>query len=159
MTNIRCIISSTSRTINRNNLKQKLCFTLNLNTKGKGNIMSDVYVNTSVPSIWNYLASKTSVSVTSNGFVKVSRTGRNVTQVVFDHDLSKKLILIRDSRGYLDLPNGTSVSHLKVTPLLDGGKISSLSIAQYCDSLYLKMMLISTIAVRNIFLMETRSYQ
>ena len=72
MTNIRCIIISTTSTINLNNLKQSLCFAVNIKTKGKGNLMSDVYVNTSISAIWNDVAANTSSDVTINGFVGVS---------------------------------------------------------------------------------------
>ena len=38
-----------------------------------------------------------------NGFVESSQTGRKITLVEFDHDLSKKMILIGDSRVDIDL--------------------------------------------------------
>ena len=63
------IISSTARTINLKNIKQGLCFAMNIKIKGKGNLISDVYVNTSVATIWNNLAANNSVAVTSNEFV------------------------------------------------------------------------------------------
>ena len=44
---------------------------MNLNTKVDGNIMSYVYINTSVSVIWNDLDDNTSVAVTINGFVEV----------------------------------------------------------------------------------------
>ena len=65
--------------------------------------MSDVYFNTSVAVIWKNLAAKKSVYVTMNGFVESSQTGRKITLVEFDHDLSKKMILIGDSRVDIDL--------------------------------------------------------
>ena len=61
---------------------------MNLKTKRKLNIMSDVYVDTSVDSSWNALSANTSVSVTSNLFVEVSYTEIKVALVVFDHVLS-----------------------------------------------------------------------
>ena len=64
-------------TINLNSLKQALCFATNIKTKGKVNIMSDVYVNTSVAAIWNNLAANTSVDITRNGFFEVSQTGKS----------------------------------------------------------------------------------
>ena len=94
MPNIRFIISSTVMTIKLNNLKHVLLFAMNIKIKGKGNLMSDVYINASVADIWNDISANTSASVTRNGFSKVSQTGRKVTLVVFNHKLSKKLILI-----------------------------------------------------------------
>ena len=82
--------------------------------------MYDVYVNTSVSDICNDLDANTSVAVTRNGFFEVSQTDRKVTLVVFDCELSKKFILIGDSKTTMDLPNGTSIYHLKQTSLLDG---------------------------------------
>ena len=76
---------------------------MNLNTKGKRNIIPDVYFNTSVADIWNYLAANSSVDVTRNVVVEVSQTGRNITLVVLDCDLSKKSILVGTSKIFMDL--------------------------------------------------------
>ena len=51
-------------------------------------------------------------------------------EFVFDHDLSKKLIMIGASKVHMDLPNGTSIAQQKVTMLLYGGK-KNFSTAQY----------------------------
>ena len=84
---------------------------MNLNTKRKGNIMSDVYFNTSVSKIWNYISDDNSVAVTSNGFF-VSHTDIKVALVIFDHDLSKKSILIGYSKASMDLTNVTYIDHM-----------------------------------------------
>ena len=131
MPNIRCIIIITARTINLNNIKQSLCFAMNIKTKGKGNVLSGVYVNTTFAAIQDDLAVNTSVSVTRNVLFEVSHTGENSTLVVFDHDLSKKLILIGDYKVETDLSNVTSIAHWKLTPLLDGGKSPPFSTAQH----------------------------
>ena len=94
--------------------------------------MTDVYFNISVAVIWNDIDIHTSVDVTRNGFFEVLNPGRKVTLIFFDHDLSNKSILIGDSKVDMDLPNGTSVSNRKVTPLLDGGNNLLFSTARYC---------------------------
>ena len=48
MANIRCIVSIKARIIYLSNSKQALCFAMNPKTKGKGNLMTYVYFNTSV---------------------------------------------------------------------------------------------------------------
>ena len=95
--------------------------------------MTYVYVNTSVPSIWNDIYDNTSVAVTSNGFAEVSHTGIKVSLIVFDSDLSNKSILIGASKVEMDLPNGTSIYHCKATLLLDGGNNLLFSTSQNCD--------------------------
>ena len=95
--------------------------------------MTDVYVNISVAPTWNNLSYNTSVAVKRNIFVEVSQTGRKVALIVFDRDLYKKSILIGDSEVEMDLPNGTSIYHHKLTHLLDGGNNLLFSTAQYCD--------------------------
>ena len=74
MPNIRCIIIRTARTNNLRDIKQYLCLAMSIKTKGEINIMSDVYVNTSVSTIWNALYANISVAVTRNGFVEVSQS-------------------------------------------------------------------------------------
>ena len=51
MTNIRCNVRSKARIINLSNSKQALCFAMNPKTKGKGNLMTYVYFNTSVAAV------------------------------------------------------------------------------------------------------------
>ena len=50
--------------------------------------------------------------------------------VVFYGDLSNKYIPIRDALFAIDLTNGTLISHLKETPLLNGGSNYLLSTSQ-----------------------------
>ena len=132
MTNIRRITSMIYRTINLSDIKQALCFSISIKTKSKVNIISEVYVNTIVSIIWGDLYSNTSVYVNRNVFVEVSHTGRRFNLVVFDHDLYNKSIQIGDSNVDIDLPNGTSIAHPKVTPLLYGGNNFLYSTTNYC---------------------------
>ena len=88
------MISSIYSTTNLNNLKQFLCFDMNLKTKGKGNFISDIYVNSSDAGIWNDLVANRRVSISRYICVEVSHTGREVAMGVFHCELSKKSILI-----------------------------------------------------------------
>ena len=102
---------------------------MKLETKVKGDIMTDFFAKTSVANIWNGIASNKSFSITRNYFIEISHTERNVILVVFDHDLSKKPILISDSMTDMDLENVADVAHLKYNPLLYVGYNYLLSIA------------------------------
>ena len=121
MPNISYTIHITFRNINLRDTKQSLCLAVNFKTKGKVNLIPDVYVNTSVAAIWNALTSNINISVIRNGLVEVSQTDRKFTSVVFDHDLSKKSIPVEYFKADMGIPNGTYISHPKETPILDGG--------------------------------------
>ena len=91
---------------------------MNLDTKGKVNILADVYDNTIVDSIWNGIITKTSVDVVRIRFVEVSHTERNINLVGFNNDLSKKSILVGTSTTTTEIPNGTDIAFLNKNLLL-----------------------------------------
>ena len=94
---------------------------MNIKTNVKGSLLSDLYVNISVDNILNYLASNNSVYGTINICVEVSQTEIKFTQIFFDHSISKKSILVGDSKNIKDLPNVIAVAHIKDTQLIYGG--------------------------------------
>ena len=95
--------------------------------------MTYVYFNTSVAAVYNDISDNTSVAVTGNSFVEVWNTGIKVALIVFYIDLSKKSILLGASKVDMNLPNSTSISHHKLTQLLDEGNNLLFSIVQYCN--------------------------
>ena len=74
-----------------------------------------------------YVCSKNIVSVIGNGFVEVSNTQIKFILIGFDNDLSKKSVLFGYTDTATDLPNGTIISHMNDTLLLNGGTNSLLS--------------------------------
>ena len=99
--------------------------------------MEDIYENTSVATIWNGLSDNTSVAVTTNRFVEVAQAQMKVSMVDFQNKISNKYILIVASEAVIDLPNDTSVSHLKEPHLVNEGKNYPLSTAQTIDLVWL----------------------
>ena len=93
--------------------------------------MSDIYFNTVVAAILNFISDNTIFSVTRTGFVEVSQTERKVTLVGFDHDHCKKSIPIGASKADMDLLNSTAGAHLNDSILIQGDDIYLLSIKQY----------------------------
>ena len=71
-------------------------FSMNLNTKGKNNLMADRCADTSFSSIVNFV-------------VRVLQTGLRITMVGFDDDLSNKSIIIRADTTAVDLPNNNHI--------------------------------------------------
>ena len=93
---------------------------MNLKTKVKSNIMTEVYSNTHIYDFFNGLVANTSASVMMNRLVEFSQTERKVKFVGFNNDLSKKTIPIGASKDNMDLLYGTVNSHMNESILLQG---------------------------------------
>ena len=90
------------------------------NIKGKGKIVADVYVRTSVASI-------------SNGTfdnISADSIDRKLTLVGFDHDIST---LTGSSATYIEWRNDDLINHMNDTSLLNRDAISLLSTEQAHD--------------------------
>ena len=87
--------------------KHSLLFSMNINTKGKQELITYIYADTIVADILNCL-------------VEVSQTVLKVTLVGFDDDLSKKSIPIVYAATAIYLPHDILIAHLNKTPLLHG---------------------------------------
>ena len=68
-----------------------------------------------------YCCTNTSASVIWNVFFQVSWNSWEVTLIWFDGGLSYIYISIEAAANYIELPNGTIISHLNDIPLLHGG--------------------------------------
>ena len=93
---------------------------MNINSKGKGDLIAYGCVDTTVAAILN-------------DFVKVSWTGRKFILLILYDYLSKKYIMIVDDTTFIDLPTGNIISYLNDTSLLYGVFISLISASQSYD--------------------------
>ena len=90
---------------------------MNSTSKLKVTIVACGYANNSIAIIVNGLVYNTSAAIISIISAEFSLTGIKVTLVVFDHDLSKKSIMIVDYAAVIYLPIGDVSAHLDESTL------------------------------------------